>query len=739
MNDMSVQTVVTDEARGQDFEPDDLSRARFSLPAFEKYWNLVVEKRWTVLAIIAFALLLGLVVTLLATPQYTASSVIEISRETQDLTDVQNNNSNQNDQVRDAEFYETQYSLLEARSLAARVDRVLGLSSRKDFLDAFGINANEGQIGTTAGPVNNAGARTQRLRDVIDALLDHVAIVPVRGSSLVEVRFTSPNPRLSAQIANAWVEQYVQSTIDRRFASTSDARKFLEVRLAELRQKLEDSERELVTYGTNADILNLSQQRSDNGETVNQQTLAGADLQAMNEQLAEARAARIQAASALNQGKDGLRDALTNPTISALRERRGEIAAERAKMLATFEPDYPAVQELTAQLQNLDNTISRETGRIKQAQVADYNQAAQREASLQQQVNALKDRMANQNRASIQYNIYQRDVDTNRELYNALLQRYKEIGAAGVGLNNIAAVDKAEVPDQPSSPKLALNLALALLLGLFVAAAYVFLREQLDQSLRDPADVTKHLGLPQLGVVPDIGRDDLLEQLRDRKSIASEAYSSIAATVSFLTSHGIPRSILFTSTQPNEGKSTSAVALSQMLLRMGKRVALIDADMRNPSIHKIFGIPNEAGLSNYLAGDERLDQLINYSTGSDLGILPVGPIPPDPLELLSGDRFGQLLQRLADGFDHFIVDGPPVLGLADAPLLGAEVEGVIFTIEANGAKMRAVSLALGRLRAVKAHIFGAIVTKVDERNSSYGYGSLYGYGYSYGGESRSAV
>lgn len=736
MNDMSVQAIAPEETGGQEVAAEAPRRSPLSLPAFEKYWNQVLEHRWTVLAIIAFALVLGLVFTLLSTPLYTASSLIEISREKPELTDVDNNNHD--DQARDAEFYETQYSLLEARSLAARVDRVLGLSSRDDFIDAFGLGDDEGLVGKSGGSDKNAGARSQRVRDVTNTLLDHIAIVPVRGSSLVDVQFTSPNRRLSAEIANAWVEQYVQSTLARRFSSTSDARKFLEARLGELRQKLEDSERQLVNYGTNEDILNLSQKRSDNGETTNQQTLAGADLQAMNEQLEEARAARIQAASALKQSKDGLRDALNNPTIAALRERRGEIAAERAKMLATFEPDYPAVQELTAQLQNLDQSISKENGQIKETLVADYNQAAQRESSLASQVEALKRRLANQDKASIQYNIYQRDVDTNRELYNALLQRYKEIGAAGVGLNNIAVVDKAEVPDRPSSPRLVLDLALALLIGMFVAAAYIILREQLDQSLRDPAEVMKQLGLPQLGVVPDIGRDELLAQLQDPKSVASEAYSSIAANVSFLTNHGVPRSILFTSTQPHEGKTTSAVALSQMLLRMGKRVALIDADMRDPSIHKIFGIPNEAGLSNYLAGDDRLDQLLNSGKAANFGILPVGPIPPDPLELLSGDRFGQLLQSLAARFDHFVIDGPPVLGLADAPLLGADVEGVIFAIEANRAKMRAIALALGRLRTVKAHIFGAIVTKVDDRNASYGYGSMYGYGYSYGGESRSA-
>jgi capsular exopolysaccharide synthesis family protein len=220
--------------------------------------------------------------------------------------------------------------------------------------------------------------------------------------------------------------------------------------------------------------------------------------------------------------------------------------------------------------------------------------------------------------------------------------------------------------------------------------------------------------------------------------VVSEAYFSIGTSLSFLTGHGTPRSMLFTSTMPNEGKSTSAVALARMLARTGKRVLLIDADLRNPSAHLFIGDGRAVGLSNYLAGENDIPSLVQSTDFENLSLMAAGPIPPNPAELLTGPRLGELLR--ADGlpFDHYVVDGPPVLGLADSPLIASAVEGVIFTIQANAGRLRSIETAIQRLRDANANVFGAIVTKVDSRNSTYGYGygygygDKYGYGYSYG-------
>ena len=437
------------------------------------------------------------------------------------------------------------------------------------------------------------------------------------------------------------------------------------------------------------------------------------------------------AESEARTGSGNANEMLRNPTITGLREQRATVAAERARLLSQFEEGYPAVQSLTAQLGELDRSIAREETRVSATRSSNYQQAVDRENRLQSRVNALKGQLANQRTDSIQYNIYQREVDTNRELYNALLQRFKEIGVVEVGNNNISLVDPALPPDSPSSPILPLNMGIALLLGMLLSGAFVVAREQIDQNLRDPSDVHNILGLAHLGTVPRWREEESLETLQDRKSVTSEAYFSIATSLSFLTDHGVPRSITMTSTRPNEGKSSSVFALGVMLARMGKKVVLVEADLRNSSLHKMIDKQNERGSANFLAGEDDIPSLILHTEFEGLDVMPGGPRPPNVGELLTGQRFGLLIERLLQHYDNVLVDAPPVLGLADVPLIAPQTEGVIYTIEANGAKLGAINSALDRIRASGAHIYGAIVSKVDSRNANYGYGYGYGYGYEY--------
>jgi len=710
----------------------DYAESKFGIPAAEQIFRGILAHKWMALAIMTACVLLGIVATFLTTPQYTAVSRIEISRQQGNVTNVEG--VDEADRSRDLEFYDTQYSLLEARSLAERVVRELGLANDDEFFEEFNVASDDAALVETAGDtVLTASDRAARFKQATDILLDNVQISPIRGSSLVDVEFTSPRASMSAEIANAWVSQFIASNLARRFDSTADARKFLEDQLDDLRERLEESERQLVNYASDKGIVTFGGVESPGGESQTQETLVSADLQAANANLARAKADRIAAESALRQS-NGAREALTNPTINGLRQRRALIAAEREKLLTTFEPQYPAVEALTSELAALDRSIQTEEGRFRSFAQSNYNEALQREQALASEVQGLKARFSGQNQDSIQYNIYQREVATNRELYDGLLQRFKEIGVAGIGTNNVAVVDRAQVPRFPSSPNLLLNLALALVLGAGIAAAYIFLREQLDQSLRDPADVKRLLGVASLGTVPELGDVDVVDSLADTKSIASEAYFSIATNLSFLTAHGTPKSILLTSTFPNEGKSTSAVAIARMLARTGKRTLLVDADMRNPSVHLFFDKTHTAGLSNYLSGDDNIEQLVSATDHEKLAIMSAGPIPPNPAELLSDGRFGALLKSETLPFDHIVIDGPPVLGIADSPLLASAVEGVIFTVEANSTKLRTIESAMARLRAANATIFGAIITKLDSRNSTYGYGEGYGYGYTYGGD-----
>lgn len=701
--------------------------SKLGVPLLEQVWRAVWNNKWIVAGVMALCIVAGLIITLLSTPLYTASSLIEISRQQENVSGVEA--VEQQDKSRDQEFYETQYALLRARSLADRVVRDLNLAGNEDFFAAVGVST---QTENGSAEQLDANERARQADRAASLLLRNVSVNPVRGSSLVNIGFTSADPQISAQVANSWVQQFIEADLARRFASTDDAREFLQDQLAKLRKRLEESESALVNYATTKEIVTLSEKQDADGRTTTRQTLAEDDLQRMNAELTDARSARIAAESAMRQGR-GARETLSNSTINGLRQQRATVAAERARLMTTFEPQYPAVEALTSQLRDLDRSIAQEEARVRSASSSGYNEALQRENELAAQVQALKARVAGQNRDSIQFNIYQREVDTNRQLYDGLLQRYKEIGVAGVGSSNIAVVDVADVPKVPSSPNLLLNLALSILAGLAISAVYIFAREQIDQTLRDPADVRNLLGLTPLGSIPDLEKEEVLVALQDSKSIASEAYFSIGTSLSFLTEHGVPRSMVFTSTQPNEGKSTSAYGLSQMLARTGRRVVLVDADMRNPSVHKMFELSNAAGLSNFLAGEDDLVTFVRATDRSELSIMTAGPIPPNPAELLSGDRFKLLVERLGKEFDHILIDAPPVLGLADVPLIASHVEGLIFNIEANQAKLRSIQAALQRIRASNVPIFGAIVTKLDARNASYGYGYGYGYGYTYGG------
>ena len=403
------------------------------------------------MGIIASSLIAGLVATLLMTPKYTAKARIEISREQKNITKVDGLESPS--AGRDLEFYQTQYSLLEARSLAERVARQLRLSNDERFFDAHGVDAKGGGgLLNSSVAVPEAAQRTKREKAAVDLLLTNVGIAPIRGSALVDVSYTSANPALSAQIANTWTEQFVASSMDRRFASTADARQFLEQRLADLRARLEQSERDLVNYASNKGIVSLGRTLGADGKTQTERTLIAADLEALNQALADATADRIAAESRARTGAD--KDPKDDPLIagggtSQLRQKRAEVAAEYAKLMVQFEPGYPAARALSEQLRVLDSSIAREegrltgreTGRSSTVRVSEYRAAIQRERELSERVERLKSRLDLQQRDSIQYNIYQREADTNRELYDALLQRYKEIGVAGVGANNIAVVD----------------------------------------------------------------------------------------------------------------------------------------------------------------------------------------------------------------------------------------------------------------------------------------------------------
>lgn len=702
------------------------------IPVIITLLQSLIRWKWIIGAILIASMAIATVATLLMTPQYRATARLEISRERDDATDVDKADSSRFGQ--DVEFYKTQYSLLVARSLAERVSRSLHLATDDGFFVSHGVKP----IGDPAR-LTPAERRARETR-AIGLLLGHVRIDPIPTSSLVDVSYTSASPELASRVANEWCAQFIAAGIDRRYASTAYARDVLSSGLANIARRLEASERAAVKFARDNDIVALGTVRSADGKTEVERTLASSDLDALNTALATATAERIAAESrAASPGGRGVGpDALANTTIAGLRQRRAEVASELAKQLVQFEPNYPTARALREQVAALDTSIAREVARIGAGRTGEYREALAREQDLRARVERLKQRLARQQTASIEYNILQREADTNRQLYDSLLQRSKQISVSDVGATNVALIDKAEQPHSPSSPRLMLNLAIALFVGIGLSCGVVFALEQIDEGVRAPGDVSRWLDIPLLGSIPkQTGDGSLVSALEDVKSEISEAYLSVRSSLAFSSNHGVPRTLMITSSRASEGKSTTAAALAVVLGRTNKRVLLVDGDMRSPSVNAQMKRPNVRGLSNFLAGQDDWRELIQETEFRNVSVMTSGPIPPSAAELLSGDRMQRLVEELCGSFDHIVVDAPPILGLADAPLLAKTVESCIFVVEAEGVAVRGLRAALGRLQMVHAHVTGVVLTKLTHRQAGYGYG--YGYSYGYGHRSAATV
>ena len=694
-----------------------------------QYVQVLLRRRWIVIGVTVAGLLAALFITATTTRLYRATASLEIAREAAKVVNV--TGVEPNAQVMNQEFYQTQYGLLKSRALAELVVRKLRLTENDAFLYGYaggGPPAN--------APAKNSANRASLERRAAGMVMANLAIQPIRSSSLVNVSFDSPDPQLSARVVNAIAENFIASNLARRFDASAYARKFLEDRLAQVRARLEESERALVTYASRERIINLDAPSggSDQAVATPGQSLVASDLTALNAALTTAKTERAMTEARYNQarrgGGFGVAESLSDPTIGTLRNSRAQLSAEYSRLLAQFKPDYPTMVALKQQIDELDRQLSRQAGGIVSALKANYDAAVQREANLQAQVDGLKDSVLDLRSRSIQYNIYQRDADTNRTLYDGLLQRYKEIGiAGGVGTNNVSIVDAALAPSSPFTPRTSMNLLLGFIVGLLLGAAIAFLLEQLDESIIAPHDLEKKLGVPLLGSIPKVAQAvSPLDALEDSKSPISEAYLSVQTGLRFATSHGAPRAILTTSARAAEGKSTTSIAMARNFANLGRSVVLIDADMRNPSIHKLLGLPNTVGLSNALSGADDLDPLVQQGPREAFRVITSGPIPPNPAELLAGPILSRTVAKLLEKYDHVVIDGPPVMGLADAPLISSYVEATVFVIAAKETRTKAARVSLRRLSDVHAHIIGAVLTKFDARQVGYDYGYSYEYG-----------
>ncbi|MBW8312064.1 MAG: polysaccharide biosynthesis tyrosine autokinase [Rhizobium sp.] len=697
------------------------------------YWRILVKRRWTVLGAAGIVLVTALVGTLLMTPIYRASTSLQIDRETIKVVEVEGVTPVEG--AAGSDFFQTQYELLKSRALAERVASQLGLADG-DQLEQL---APRSPWGALAGMFSGSGEEEARTEEEVSArqsaatafIARGLTVEPVRNSRLVRVHFDSPDPDFSARAANAAAEAFIASNLERRFDSSSYAKTYLEDRLQELKLKLEDSERKLVEFAQQEQIVSSGEGSA---------SLSEQNLGTLNAALAEARRDRIRAEARWRQAQASkgvvlLGEVGDNSIIQSLQERRAELQGEYQDKLRLFKPGYPAMTQLKGQIDEVERQIGAEVANIKSAIQAEFLAAQEQERLLGEQLAGLKTEVLDLQSRSIQYNIFKREVDTNRELYDGLLQRYKEIGVAGgVSSNNIAVVDRAQrgYKYKPSLPR---NLALGLLAGLMLGVLLALAFEYLDDTLKSPEDVEKQMGLPVLGVIPLLKAPMTpAKALDDPRSAFSEAYRSVRTALQFSTDTGVPRCLLVTSASPAEGKSTTALTLAKNFAQLGKRVLIIDADLRNPSLHRLLDKPNDVGLSNYLAGASKATEVIHATDSPHLMFMPTGPLPPNPAELLMGPKMLSLISIASEKFDQVIIDGPPVMGLADAPILANMASGTLLVVEAGETRITLARNALKRLYAARAHVIGALLTKFSAKHAGYGYGyGGYNY-YSYGAQ-----
>ena len=463
-------------------------------------------------------------------------------------------------------------------------------------------------------------------------------------------------------------------------------------------------------------------------------TVVDSDIEAINTKLTEARYEKIRLELIWQRVEtaDGLEIAeiRNNETVQENRKLRSELSAQYQQKLNLFKPSYPEMKQLQSQIKELDEQLAQAVKAVKADIKSSYEAARITLAMLEAELEKGKTTLVEQRNRSIQYNILQREVDTNRQLYDGLLQRYKEIGVAGgIGTNNISFVDKAQMPGAPASPNVNRNLLMGLLAGLALGFMIAFGLDFLDETFKVPEDIEKEVGLPVVGIVP-LPKDGVSIDvaLQDQRSSVSEAYRSLRTSLQFSTPQGLPSSILVTSSMPSEGKSTSAVGIADALGKIGLKVLLIDADLRKSSLHKRLDLRNERGLTNYLIGGIDAADTLQVTRMANVFAITSGPLPPNPAELLSGTRMADLVTAARDAYDIVIVDGPPIIGLADAPLLAGATQVTLLLVSANSTRKSSLRVAVKRMQAVRTNIVGTVLNKFDRREAGYGYG--YGYGYS---------
>jgi polysaccharide biosynthesis transport protein len=685
---------------------------------FWDYWTVLIRHRRTVAMVFVAAVLTAFVWSVTARPVFTGTAMLRIDKEEPRVLKFEQAARDEGESAQTQ--LQTYHRLLQSRALANRVVGLLGLERSPEFA---AVGHRPGQL--------------------TDAFLERLQVEPVRNTRLVKVSFQSRNPELAAKVANTLADGVIAQQLDEKKAAGRYATEFLAEQVNEARRTLQTNEAQLSQFLAEQNILFVGGDR--NGERVGErQALVTQELGTLSDSLLKAKAERVakesMLAQAMRPNAEALPAVLQNPLVGHLKEEATKLEARYRELGQTFKPEYPRMQRLAENIAEVRQQLRAEVQRFVESVRREYLAALQNETEIQKLLDEQRAQARKLDGQMARYNLLRREVDTSRDLYAALSTRLKETQvSASLLLSNISVVDRADVPVKRSGPRTGLNLAIGCLVGLLGGVILAFVFEYLDTSIRDPREIETVLRVPTLGLVPTrsalpahfaggplgpAGAQGAFALISHHatSSILAEAFRNLRTSVVYATPDRPPKTMLVTSLQQQDGKTSVSTNCAITLAQLGMGdVLLVDADMRHPDLHGIFGVPQAPGLSDLLVGGVEVTAVIRPTRVPGLFVIPAGPIPTNPTELLFSPRFTQALAALGERFAHIVIDTPPMLGVSDTLVLAPRVEGVILVVRHGHTGRDAAQRAVQMLGSVRAQVLGVVLNHADARTTTAGY------------------
>jgi succinoglycan biosynthesis transport protein ExoP len=700
------------------------------------YVRVLYKRRATALTALVLSVLSVGVYTLTATRIYEARVQVLIEKELSNIVDFKQV-FEQNQSTDD--YYQTQYRILQSRTLARQTIDTLKLWDHPEFSDqsdkSFSLRRVVAAPGAWLGgwfkpsepsetPLAN---ETNAQSSTIDQFLSQLTVSPIRNSRLVDIRFRSPDPAMAANAANALAKEYIDQNLAFKFDSSKEASDWLGKQLDEQRKQVNASEQALQRYREQTDAVSLE----------DRQNIVVQKLGDLNAAVTRAKTERIQKEAAYSQIRtlqnnrtalDTLPAIVSNTFVQQLKSELAGLQRQQAQLSEKLGPRHPDMAKLALAIQNTEAKIQGEIGKVVQSMRNDYQQTLAQEQSLAEALEQQKRDALALNRTGIEYGALARDAASNRQIFESLMQRAKETGISGdLKTSNIRIVDAAETPRRPTTPNTANNLLLGLFGGATLAIGLAFFFEYLDDRIKNPDEMKQHLGLPFLGMVPALFDKALVNPLINNGVPAdfSESFRAVRTNLMFSSAVEGARNLMVTSTGPGEGKTVVATNVAIALAQAGQRVLLIDADMRRPRVHTIFKKSQQPGLSNVLVASAKASESVHATGVPGLWVMPSGPHPPNPAELLGSKRFKEFVGSMGQHFDWVVIDTPPVMVVTDPSVVAHLVTGVLFVVGADMTSRNAARQAIEQLDRARATFLGAVLNRVDLKHDPYYYSRYY--------------